>query len=1101
MAFSRVAGLINNLLGKPYEEDKNKVEDEFNHWLKNPNLPENEKVFVKLRDYLWKGSSTNKNSSGYVLTSNDKSLMIEMLSKLNEIRNFHSHYWHDNTVLEFSFSLKKHIQDLHDFAKLSLSQEFPKDVTKYEDNYSKRPMFKKHENKEFITKDGKAFFLSFFLTRGEMARFLQQHRGYKRNDTSEFKIKHLIYRYYTHRDGAARQHYGQEDNVLGTMTTQEQHDILSARQAFKLISYLNDVPFVSNDPALFPLSLDADTYVQNAEQLIAFCRANNLFEGMEMKTLLKEIKPKKGSMEAVKTILKEQFLEISINGFQIHVGRSAFHRLILDSIRNKDEGKLIAQKLQEFTEERQFLHQFITDKTFRENYLQEKETTFKEVTDPYYLFKLRSDDTLKKHMGVWLEQFEKTIFDNKFNEQFETFEEAILSSPIEVGYYDFYFEADDKPRAFDRFVSFAVQYLIDFEKVKDWYWMFERFEPEIEIKDKMVYEQHQKVELLVNKRRVMYSAKKPTLAKVNDAQDNTSDWRLAITDGQVVVGIYTDEPEEYRLAGKAPKHKFLLGHRALKNLLITSFEDKIEDNYDLNHFFEDIIADIDAVRNKAEISSIQDFKILTANELPISFKVALKAERALDTPQLRTEAKKRMERIIQKLTPFAELEKPKKYLSRAEKNRQIMRCYTFFDWQYPNDSKFKFLRQDEYQRMSVYHYCLEERKNNNLQHGTYAFLIKEAMPHIPQEIQALLRDAKNIDDLLANVARETIELLTNWNDILHHLKGKELAKRLAKLGISSNLNPELSDHIPFDVHPILILRKYYPDELSGGNFSLSRSLFLNKQARKGLRETHYEYEAYLAKYNVGKDAPKVQKKLIGQMNELITQDVLLWKIAKEYIQKTSSAYQSFIGNGKDFNAWKVSNLRQTEIRKEFAVNGYGVVKLNIKFHQLDDYLLVESTPVIALAIKQALMRFENPNSDDTNPTMQVAKVGKNYEVAYDEVFKEIQRVFNDSVRWAFFVLEWEKSVIDSMTNIEKTTLENNKISKGQKAHINFWEVCQKAGLPDDKVIRDLRNTAFHGKIPNGWAYWQKEQDTELCKLIGYQKKVKYDYENPAKTDV
>lgn len=373
-------------------------------------------------------------------------------------------------------------------------------------------------------------------------------------------------------------------------------------------------------------------------------------------------------------------------------------------------------------------------------------------------------------------------------------------------------------------------------------------------------------------------------------------------------------------------------------------------------------------------------------------------------------------------------------------------------------------------------------------------MIEKSLPHIPEEIQELLKNAKSIDDLLVSVTQETIELLENWQALIPLLKGKELQKRLSKLSIQTYKNTAPSDHIPFDVHPILVLRKYYRNELEEGNFSLSSKIRKNKQAQKGLRVNHYNYQTYLEKYNIDSTAPSVKKKLIGEMNRLLTQDVLLWKIAKEYIQNTSPTYQGFIGKGKDKNEWNVSNLRKTEINKIVDVKGYGNVVLKIKFHQLDDFLLVESMPVIILAIRQALMRFENPQPNKDTANMLITKSKQGYEIAYDEVFKEIQRVFNDSVHWAWYLLNWEAKIINSMTDDERTELENNKLAEGKKAHINFWEVGQYAGLADSSKLRDLRNTAFHTKIPDGWAYWQKEQDEDLCNLIGYTKKMKTNYE-------
>lgn len=1082
LAFFRIAGLINHLRGEKYEANKDALLTKVDSWLKNANDAKNDKVFSKLRDYLWKGFMTNKNSSGYVITSDDRKIIIEALEKLNEIRNFQSHCWHDNVVLCFSPELKKHILQLHDDAKLFFMKDYSKELLDYEKASKERPLFKTHEGKDYITKDGKAFFLSFFLTRGEMARFLQLHKGYKRTDTNEFKIKHLVYRFYTHRDGAARQHYGQEDNMLGTMTLEEQQEILAARQAYKLISYLNDVPDVSNELKLFPLYLPDKTLITNAEQLIAFCKTHHGLKELEIKPLTKEIKLPKNHGEEVQTVASEQLLDITFNNYAIHISRVCLHRLIIDGIRCEDEGNSILEKLQKFTDERNFIHQFISDHPFRESFLSENQLSFQDVINPYYLFKLRSGDKLKTLMGKWLDKIEVAKFDKAFEDKLETFEKALKTHPIELSYYDFYYESNEKPRAFDHFVRFAVQYLIDFQKVNTWHWMFERFEPELEVKEKMVNGKKEKVELLVNKRRVMFSNQKPSLAKTNDSEDNSSDWRLAINDGQVLVGIF-DKGQ----TNDTPKHKFLLGHRALKNLLIASL-----DNKQIEFFFNSIIADLQKLKGPNN-TDVANLRILTANEIPTSFKIANKQEPALDTPQLRLLADKRIENIINELKVFNNNTETKIPMGRAEKNRQIMRCYKYFDWAYEAKSEFKFLRQHEYQQMSVYHYCLEKRTRKD----QYAFLIQEALPHIPVEIKRLLKEAKNIDDLLSKVAHETITLLENWQALTPILKGKELNKILAKVGVATYKNSHLAEHIPFDIHPMLVLRNFYQKELKEhtGKFSLSKKIYTQTSLQVGLRKTHYQYQGYLEGYNTGEESSKVKKKLIGAMNKLLCQDTLLWQMAKDYLKKTSPAYRSFIGNQED--EWKVSNLSQSAISKKMLIENYGNIILNIKFHQLDDYLLVESTPTIELAIVQAIKRFEANVLDAEKPQMQISKTNDVYNIAYEEVFKEIQRVFNDAVNWAFYLLDWEQKIVDSMTENDRTDFENNKITAGNKAHINFTDVCNKAGLAEPllKKLKDLRNTTFHGSIPEGWTYWEMENDQEICNLLGYRKKLKIDYQH------
>jgi hypothetical protein len=1093
IAFFRMAGVVNHLLGNKYEKNKDNLEKIFENWLK---APTDAKVFAGLRDYLWKGFRTDKNGSGTPVTPLEEVLMVEMLKKLHKIRNFQSHYYHDNAVLIFSENLKKHILKLHDEAKDSFTGEKLKEVGFYESNLKERPFFKFHDNKHYITPEGKTFFLSFFLTRGEMARFLQQRKGCKRNNSDEFKIKHLIYCYFTHRDGAARQHYGQMENVLTSMSTTEQKEIMSARQAFKLISYLNDVPPVCHDVDLFPLYLDG-VKVETTRNYITFCQQNGLFEGdLTMNPLVKTVKIAKDSDET-KEVEKEHFLDIYTEGYHFHISKSAFHKLILDAIRRGDKDQKVVEKLKVFVAERTHLYKLLTDVDYKFTFSDTLENSFKE----YNRYKLRNE-YLQEQFGKWLDLIEKSR-----EPKTEAFLKLLNEKPIEVGYYDFYFEETEKPRAIDMFTRFAVQYLIDFGKVQ-WQWMYEKFDIVSDTKETLEYGKKVVKDVQVNKRTTFFSATIPEKG------------RLSVThDGQVTVGIEVADGKLY---------KFVLGHRALKNLLIAQL-----DNKDIKGFFTPIIIDIQRIK-KASIENqpldISKLAILRDDEMPASFKVAIQAE-TMDSEGLREKAKKRIESIVEELTVFANGEKTP--LSRNEKNRQIMRCYTFFDWKYPQDNKFKFLRKDEYQRMSVYHYCLEKRRNPDLKLGNYNILIKDALPHTPDNIQALLRGSIDIDDLLQKTALQTINKLNCWARTLEALKGQKLYDVLGKLSISTYRHADkLPDYVPFDIHPRLVLRKFYKKETLVPNFSLSKKMWEKTETRKGLKSEHYEYAPYLAV--LGDQNKTAKKKVIGAMNELQTQDALLWDMAKQYLDATSPAYQTFLQGKGQKTDWKVDYLRQSTIEVPFNDMGLGKVTMTIKFHQLDDYLLVESRDVIGLAVNQAIMRFNDVTQSQTIK-WELTKINNQYTIPYEEVFKEIQRVFNDAVYWAQFILAWEKLVVDNMPPQYITFFDRLKTSKtDHDKHINFHEVSMCYAMSTEFVaamdklnsstwgkndiaafeqefgdafrtlatneplmetLVNTRNKAFHADIPADWAFWQRESDVALCQLLNYTPKPAFDYEN------
>ena len=101
----------------------------FTGWLNN--IRQNKDIlpqtaYSKLRNYLWKGYAFDKNSSGYELTGTDIHLIREMMFRINEIRNFQSHIWHDNTVLIFPQDLAFFIEELHNHAAMSQSLSMKK---------------------------------------------------------------------------------------------------------------------------------------------------------------------------------------------------------------------------------------------------------------------------------------------------------------------------------------------------------------------------------------------------------------------------------------------------------------------------------------------------------------------------------------------------------------------------------------------------------------------------------------------------------------------------------------------------------------------------------------------------------------------------------------------------------------------------------------------------------------------------------------------------------------------------------------------------------------------------------------------------------------
>lgn len=1119
LAQARIAGIVYQLLGNTYTHDEGTIQTFYENWLKNP-IDTSGKIFPKLRDYLWKGYTQNKNSDGYLIEEKDKRLIIKMLETLNSIRNFQSHIWHNNEALTIDNEVKTMIENLHRDAYVSFAKENVKEVEHYEKEAKDRPFFSNHDNKIFLKQDGPIFFLSFFFTGSEMSRFLQQCKGYKRQDTEHDKFLHKVFRFYTHRDGATRQHYGHTENMMQLMSADEKKQTLNGKQAYKLISYLNDVPTYCRDTKLQPLYLNGKP-LESAQDYIDFCEKYNLFQTVftisplmrtrededeneieyESNQLIINILDKKYSykeekekqrlqtekeqmtqsereeqVSVVPNILplkmsqdKLDYYESSLEdkaAMPIHLSKNTLHRLILDALRRNDKGENFRPALSNFIDERKEFYRFRYDKEFKDAILElykfENEDDFFDV---YYRFKMRNDN-LMYGMGKWREG--KTWKDG--------FEFRVLEEPIEVDYYDFYYEQEQKIRKQDNFLFYSVRYLIDFQ-VTNWYWLVEKFE--IEEEKRIVEEFGKKVEkeFMVNKRRVKFVRQIP------------EGWRLAIDDeNHIMIGFFADETGENERSSKEASHKFSIGHKAIKALMMTHF-DKQRVTQPINDFFKPIIADIQTIRNKNQDIALQ---LLSKNELPKSFKILREMQPKDNLETVKKEAIALLDKKIKFLQDIIKGESESKRWRRADKNRFIMDCYTYYDWKYPNNHKFKFLRKNEYQNMSVYHYCLDRKKLGTWQARNFEFLMKDVRSHIPDSILKMLNDAQSFEELFMIVVFETEKLFKQ-------MKGKikandNLQKHLMALGINHDENkPKVSATIPFAIHPMLVIRHFYKEDYekkirtiandkNNNTYSEFSLGFKFKNAFKPLTNkliaSHYQtvnYLEHLEKEGVATNA--VRRKIKGEAQNCELQDLILAKMADHYLTESNDTYRAFLRELSTGAEWQAQSMRKTIVKQTIRHDKYGKIEFSIRFHQLDDYLLVESKEIIKKAIGQVLKRhLERPNSKIRN----VVKTDEGYKVPYEEVFKEIQRVYNDALEWADYLLEWERTIIERKRDWNAN-------------FVPFLQICEEAQISKEhkEELNTLRKNVFHAKIPSDYAYWElhtSEKYLWLRTLVQYGRK-------------
>jgi len=1011
--------------------------------------------YIKLRDYLWKGYMFDKNKSGSIITFNDKVLIHKMIAKLAEIRNFHSHYWHDNANLKFDFELKKWIEDLHDYAVNKLRIEYSKEIERYESK--KDNLFDKHGSDYFITKEGRNFFLSFFLKKSEISRFMQQRKGCKRNDKPEFKIKHLIYRYYTHRDGASRNRYSIEETVFSELDKESKSEINKARQVYKMLTYLNDIPSEVIDKKLFPLFCNNEI-IENSTLIIKFINDNNFFSKCDFS----EIENTKGDI-----IQNELLFSYTESRYNYKIRIAALHKLILDIIRDPEKENEFYIILDTFGKFRDEFPEIIND-------IKKGEGNIDELNE-YYTYKLKANDKTRGTLGKIIDDYIKgqSIKDKDYKDLLE----SAVSKAIELTYYNFYFETGQKPRSDNRFMAFAVNYLIDQNLVPNWEWLLEKFESE-EIEKKTENNDNKKVVKHIK----TYSAFIP------------DGYRLNIKEDHVLLRLKSE-----------PEIIIAVGENAMRNLLVTHFHNK-----PINEVIEKTISDINKIKKAAKNNTTltESLDLLNDKTIPRYLKLMMRDETIVQNETINNsivQAKERIERLVKY---FEDLRNEKVKLTRREINTQLIRCYKYFDWNYPDKSEFKFLRQNEYQLMSIYHYTLAKPKNTQ---RNLSKLRKELFvdinKHLPTNLKLILEEETSLNDLFKTVLLETISRLKKWGNRFSSMNSVQKKDCLSKLGIhvpkipvpdaSNKANLEQMKNLPFMLHPALVFMAFG----YGQNSTVFSKFRDDPKNSKGLLTNHYNFQSYLDLYSNDIDR-KQSYKIVGTINNLKTLDTLIWQMAKKYLQEATSDILKNITSeltskkSGDFQVNQLHNFAFPVFKSEKSETK--PFKVIVKFKQLGDFMLITGKPLE----KVALQFFNRYRTNEELEKIDVHIKDRFYEIPYVQIKQEMDRIYHESIILADMILDWEKTVVAKVSEDEKQRLiEAAKQNKnGYKAHINFAGVCNYANLQaeDKEQLQKLRNHALHAKIPDkDWTYQQKLNDPIIQKLLNItpEKLKKYEKKN------
>lgn len=953
-------------------------------------------------EFLWKAHLLNKNSNGYELLPQHERIINGLLAKVEEIRNYHSHIWHDNNVLAFDEELKDFIIEKYEEAKADLYSKFPSALVDYE-TLALKPKMKKFElfkkvkekNRFFITPEGRIFFLSFFLTSGQMNQFLQQRTGSKRSDIPLFKIKRLLYTYYCHRDGATMSDFNHEERFIDTVDANEKNDIFKARTAYKLLSYLFDYPWYWGSRKETPLYNKEGEIIKDVEQLQKYIVDTGILPGLQFQLIEKEVSfhPLADSLKEHEEHLKHQedkhrmgtiaFNSSETVGHSFHMDFDTLHRLVLlQMLYNQNEGELspleiLKENIKVLVSNREMLCRILLTQPAKRTpldneYLFDKKNQHlrggRRLTELGIRFfeSLQKEEKESRRDAYLLANFlrnENADFNPLPMEKKNQMEVASFApEPIHVYQQDILSGASQKFRSGNRFMHYSAKYLMDFTG-DQWYWGMEKFD--LVRKDK--------------KARTESLLKVKSYLRASELHSKR-DYRLTLENDHIYLAI----PKNNKNGANHDKfYQFAIGPQAMRYLMAYLINHKNEFENKLHDFLQSLADDLEIMHQKGNFIPGSDYKLLEKK-----FVMGYLQNNQGNVEKLRQQIVNRIDHILEK---WENALGNNQYLSRSAKNRLIMDAYRLFDWPKGNDGNPRFLRAAEYNEMSVCHYSLHKKEDSNKRSGGHKrlknkfehlyydlFQFQNRKPPIPREIITLTQNANSLDNLMEII-------IENRSVYLNTLKSKILGQQspqkqkhdinlqsiCRKLGISIPPNvlekqeqaTLLQKHKvtmtvqPYAIHPGLIIKYFFPEEHNRepikhntdktGKLQKSYAaipIFANIRKNKGWRDklVGQFYDTNNLDKLYSSDTQKKQKEdLTGIMNTTCTEDILLWWMCTEYLSnnKYTQNMGAYIAKQKNTGRKYVGEFHQLPV--VFPLQAEGQIKpvyIEILVHQIDDLM-------------------------------------------------------------------------------------------------------------------------------------------------------------------
>jgi hypothetical protein len=1047
----------------------------------------NASTCLVLKNYLWKGYTNRKNSSGELLSPVEQEIVYRMLEKLIQIRNFHSHVWHSNEILVFDNILGVFILEMYDRAKLELAETKKHDLSLLEEKELEQPFFKEHDKKQFMTVDGRNFFLSFFLYKSQMQEFLGQTQGKKNSSSPQYRGTHLVYTHFCHREGAAIGKYNQEETVLTNMTPAEQAEILKVRQASKVINYLNDIPETIFDRSFFPLyifgkSTTGEQFfpVEVAEDYADFCFENKILAPLTVHAKVVDEIVSKGK---VSIFYDEEFV------FNFEMACSQFHSLLAYSLNHVNFVKQVVEKLKFFDKERLVLLQWLEADA---NNLPSEEDMLKYLPktrwDEYDKGQLRASTMVKELFQEWYLAFKNN---SKFEvKKREKLIDKLYNSGIELNFYDFFFMEEQKIRKENRFLHFGVEYLMQMQLVPSWEWHVERF-GEKEAGMEVANEQKK------NRRLTHF-------------QNHVSQgWRLAIKDNHILVRIHFNN-KNYLLN---------LGVNTIRTMLsFLHFKDRVEAAREkLETILTNaIVGDLEKIHNAIDAKltvAENDLSILEYKFLPRNMNALLQKE--IINGNSRAKTKKRIAELINQYELF--VEKASSY-TRNQRNRQIMQVYKLFEW------PVKFLRENEYNHLSICHYLLIEKfedgydakKKQDMEIEMNAGIRKMKFQlgeffqqgRLPKQVYRLLDSVKTFQSLHKKALVEGIVILEKYAKKVDSISEADLYALMSILKLPLPILPDSKvprlveaaqkreDNyklIPFDVHPMLVIKHCLKTESqykSEGDleFNLSKKIREHDIKSVGLHKHYYDVSNYHKMMfglteGCAKDMRYVdaiataRRRIVGWANDTMTQDVLLWQCVQHYVETLGKYKPLFQQRVNKEGVWKVSGMHKSEIDLPLTQEGKPDY-VRMRFHQLDDILFATTAEKLGKAAKHLKLRTQKPKDFQFDP---------NNPIAFDVLIEEIELNQRHSLKLCKYIFDWEDKLLRTKTREELRAL---RVANEPIEYISFETSCRMANIADAVSLNKKRNSAIHMDIPEDYTIADAfDPRTALGILLGIEERL------------